>query len=287
MRAKPTAPGATGVLLDALAAHVDKVLDAHDDFGRRTRWRAKVDSPLEEESQRMKRHYGPGGDWRGEQARHAGEIASLFSLAAAQHLDAIRVLLENREVIFSLAPLSRSVLEITGHTFWLLDTAVHNSPRRRAARVVLAQIDDATRRVTAAKQVHHTDVEAYVKHLRRLRRDVVPSMFYPSEIEVDGSGRLTLCGEKVPRLGGSFKYIEAVTGVDWNTTGMYAYLSNASHPTYHVVRDAYVFDEVTGKGSFVADDARLPYLLTRAALMSFIRTWQINAKYRGLDAEEA
>jgi hypothetical protein len=72
------------------------------------------------------------------------------------------------------------------------------------------------------------------------------------------------------------------TWVDWNTPGVYAYLSNASHPTFHVVREAYEFDETTGKGAFVARDGRLPYKLTRSALMSFIRIWQINAKYRGL-----
>ena len=68
---------------------------------------------------------------------------------------------------------------------------------------------------------------------------------------------------------------------------MYSYLSNASHPTIHVVYDAYVYDEKADKGHFVAKDAQLPYLLTRAAIMSFVRIWQITAKYYGFDDSEA
>jgi hypothetical protein len=236
----------------------------------------------------MRRQFGPVGTdlWDGRDADRAAEIAALFGQLAAQHLDAIRVLLDAREVIFSLAPLTRSVLEITGHVYWLLDPAIHNRPRDRAARVLLARIDDATRRKTAAKYVTHPDLEQMVKRLRHLRREVLPRQFYPSEIE-NLDGGLRIRGQRVPELGESLRYIEQVTGVDWNTRGMYAYLSNASHPTYHVVRDVYEFDETTGAGAFVARDGRLPYLMTRAAIMSFVRCWQLNAKYRGLESDEA
>jgi hypothetical protein len=289
MRARPSAPGHVGEMLDALATHIDNVLDAHDDYGRRTRWEAAPGSPLEYEQSRMRRQMGPSGTaaWDGSDASLAAEIAALFGQLAAQHLDAIRVLLIEREVMFSLAPLTRAVLEIAGHVFWLLDIAIHESPRDRAARVLLARIDDATRRRTAAKPVAHPNLEEMTLSLRRLRREDLPAKFYPSEIEEDASGRIKIRGQDVPGLAKSLRYIEEVTGVDWNTPGMYAYLSNASHPTFHVVREAYEFDETTGKGAFVARDGRLPYKLTRSALMSFIRIWQINAKYRGLDAEEA
>jgi hypothetical protein len=288
VRAKPSATGHVGAVLDGLGAHIDKVLDAHDDFGQRTRWVAVDGSALEYERWLMARQFGPAGfdSWDGSEAPQAAEIAALFGQQAAQHLDAIRVLLHEREVMFSLAPLVRSILEITGHVFWLLDTSIHNNPRDRAARVLLARIDDATRQKTAAKYVDHPDLEQMVRNVQDLRRRVLTERFYPSEIE-DRDGRLRLRGQSLPGLGRSLSYVERVTGVDWNARGMYAYLSNASHPTFHVVREAYQYDETTGKGSFVARDGRLPYRMTRAAIMSFVRIWQVNARYRGLLDDEA
>lgn len=286
MRAKPVAVGRPADILDGLAGHIDKVLDAYDAFGKRTRWLASIDSPLEGERARLQRKMGPSGVWDGQEAVQAGEMGALFGQLAAQHLEAIRVLLISREVMFSLAPLTRSTLEVAGHVFWLLDTRIHDQPRDRAARVFLARLDDATRRVTAAKPVGHPHIETFVKRVQHLRDEFLPARFDASEIG-NRDGRITLRGQSSPGLGESLRYIEHVTGVDWNTSAMYSYLSNASHPTLHVVLDAYVYDEEARKGQFVAQDARLPYLLTRAALMSFVRVWQVTAAYHGLDYDEA
>lgn len=286
MRAKPIAGGHTADILDGLASHIDKVLDAYDAFGRRTRWTASHDSPLQDERVRLQRKMGSSGVWDGKEAGQAGEMSALFGQLAAQHLEAVRVLLISREVIFSLAPLCRSTLEVAGHVFWLLDTRLHGQPRDRAARVFLSRLDDATRRVTAAKPVGHPHLETFLRSVHDLREEFLPAHFYKSEI-VNQDGRITLRGQSSPGLAASLRYIEAVTGVDWNTSAMYAYLSNASHPSLHVVLDGYVYDEAEQKGQFVAKDARLPYLLTRAALMSFIRIWQVSAAYHGLDYGEA
>lgn len=282
MRAATVAEGHVAEILDGLAVHIDKCLDALDQFGSDTRWEEGEDSPLAYERKRMMKQYGPGGDWEGREARRAGEIASLFGQLTAQHLEAIRVLLIRREVLFSIAPLTRSILEVAGHVFWLLDPQIHNSPRDRAARVLLSQIDDATRRVTAAKHVKHPHTEEYVRRLQGLRRNDVPTHFYPTEVE-DLDGVIRLRKQSVPGLGDGIGYIEKVTGVEMNAKGMYSYLSNATHPTLHIVTDAYRYDQTSGKGQFVSTDARLPYLVTRAAIVCHLRTWQIAAKYFGLD----
>jgi hypothetical protein len=193
-------------------------------------------------------------------------------------------MLRSREVIFAPAPPARAILEIAGHVFWLLDPNVR-SVRVRAARSWTSELMDATRAKTAALAVAHPDAPKFGAAVRRLRRESIPEWFFPSEIEHKQGGKIILCKQEHPGIEASLEFISTATGVPWNTSGMYAYLSNASHPTLHVITDSlHVVDgEIKGFGH---DDVSLPYRITRMAIMCFIRSWQLTAAYYGLDQGE-
>ncbi len=71
---------------------------------------------------------------------------------------------------------------------------------------------------------------------------------------------------------------------DWQTRGMYAWLSNASHPTPAVAREMAV--PFGGAHRFALDDVTYPYRLVRAGMMTFLRGWQLLAGYLGVDQDE-
>ncbi|MGB3764522.1 MAG: hypothetical protein WA966_15010 [Ornithinimicrobium sp.] len=302
-------------ILDATANHVDKILDHYADFGFSTDWGPADVSLLRWEEGRLKRQIGPGTVktstywtgtakakrtvkttryWDSSAAGRAAESCLLMTSQSAQYLEALRVLLRDRQVIFAPVPLTRSIFEIAGYVAWLLDPNI-NSVRDRAARTTLAQISDATRAKAAATQLGHPNASKLGGAVHKLRQVEVPALFYPSEIQAEHQGpACPTCGARrktqfrlrdqhQPGLEESLTYITTATRSSWNTGGMYAYLSNASHPTPHVVYESLHRDSnglVTG---FAHDDVTLPYRVTRMAILSFLVCWRMCAGYRGLD----
>lgn len=121
MRARPKTTPAIDAVLDGLVGHIDKCLDAYEDFGRRTRWEAQPGAPVEYETGRLRRQMGPGRLWDGTEANRAAVITTLFTQQAAEHLEAVQSLIKARQVTFSVAPLTRSIVELCGHVYWLLE----------------------------------------------------------------------------------------------------------------------------------------------------------------------
>lgn len=284
MRPGPHVPASQALILDGLADHIDKVLDAFYDFGVRTKWESSPDSPLDSDRRRLRRQYGPNAYWTEEAANYAAGNGVLFTAVAGQHLEALRVVLRERHVVFPPATVSRPILEIAGHVFWLLDPNVV-SVRDRAARAWLARLHDATRQKTAALTVEHPDAPKLGGAVRNIRRKELPDRFYPSEIGEGDRGTIRLRGQSYPGLEEALEYIGKASGVPWNTSGMYSYLSNASHPTLHVIADS--LHETDGKPTgFGLEDVTLPYRISRMAIMCFVRCWQVTAAYHGLDHDE-
>ncbi|MEV4266635.1 hypothetical protein [Kribbella sp. NPDC049584] len=272
-------------MLDSLADHIDKILDRFYDFGVRSNWTETDDSPLVYERRWLSRHYGPDVYWDGSAANYAASSGVLFTAVSGQHLEGLRLLLRAREVIFAPAPPARSILEIAGHVFWLLDPRLQ-SLRDRAARTFLARLQDGTRRKTAALAVNHPQSPIFGGEVSDFRRRTIPSYFYASEIAPGPRGTIKLRGQSYPGLEEALGYIGEASEVPWNTSGMYAYLSNSSHPTLHVITDS--LDVVGGKiTGFGLEDVTLPYRIARMAIMCFVRCWQITAAYHGLDQREA
>lgn len=281
--ASPTTAAANAVL-DGLADHIDKVIDSYQAFGSRTAWRATDGSPVALEKLNLARKMGPGRQWDGDDASHAAASAVLFTNQAGMHLEGIADVLRARHVVVPPVTPTRAILELAGHVYWLLDPRLSTSLRRRAARVFLSRLDDATRAKTAAVAVGHPSAPRIGKAVRDRRRVTLPERFYPSEYVIEPGGDVVFKEDKAPGLAASLRYIEEISGVDWNTPAMYSILSNASHPTLHAV-----IEGLAPIRSAPLDfaDTRWPYNVVRAAIMGFVRSWAITAAYHGLDQEEA
>ena len=84
----------------------------------------------------------------------------LFLLAQADHLAVLRQIYSTRTgLMFGIGSPARSLLELSGYVYWLLHPDVE-SVRTRASRVLLSELNDATRERTAAK-----DLDAPAKDL--------------------------------------------------------------------------------------------------------------------------
>ena len=99
MRPPPATTARAAVVLDALADHIDKVLQAFNDFGVLTKWQPTDESPVEYEIAKLARNFGPGGPWDGADASHAAASAVLFTNQAGMHLEGIADLLRARHVV--------------------------------------------------------------------------------------------------------------------------------------------------------------------------------------------
>lgn len=288
-------------VLDGFADHINVLLDTqYDLMDGGHHWTPVAASPLEYARAAMKRHYGPGGDWDGAEAEQAGRLVTLLLGVAGQHLEGIRALLSSRHVVFSVAPLARCVVEAAGEAFWLAGGQLA-SPRDRAARVWMTRLHDATRRVTTAKAFDIQDtlegvphakkqvrnLEALVKDKDAIRKKVIPSRFYPSEIE-NREGELTLRGQQRPGLSGSLKFIAEALGVVDSYTPMYSFLSDATHPTpYAIVETLQPASEVhSDLHRFGSTDLRREYVTTRAAVVAYQQLWLLSTAYFGLDTAE-
>jgi len=271
-------------ILTALWEHIDRILLAYRLFGDDTRWAATDMSPVAREKHALTRQLGPAGLWDERDASHAAAEAVHFTNQAADYLRGIAALLRAVELDAPLAPVTRSLLELVGHVYWLLDPRLSDSMRDRAARVYLSRLGDVTRAKTAALAVKHPDAPRFGKAVRDLRRNTLNARFYPSEIEIGKSGAIRVRDQSTPGLAASLQYIEEVTGQTWNTEGMYAILSNSSHPTLYAA-----IEGLRDPNSIRLElaDTLWSYKLTRVAMLAFVRAWGITAAYHGLDHKQA
>ncbi|GAA2501389.1 hypothetical protein [Terrabacter carboxydivorans] len=274
-------------IVQALADHMVEILGAFRNFGRfDPKWAARDPSPFNDERALLQRQYGPHGSWSADAAEYAGDAALLFLLAQADHLTVLHQIYSSRAgLMFGVGPSARSLLEINGYVFWLLHPHL-DSIRTRAARSLLSQLNDASRERAAAKDLgaparHMSEVGERVNALK----EKVTQRFYPSEIQRDKSGRLILRGERHPGPGEALRHLSIAGAEEWNSRGAYSFLSNAAHPTLHVITDTIQTDGDGVPTRFGHADTQFHYRLARMAMAGFLYTWQITAAYRGLDQD--
>lgn len=278
---------ADAAVIKALADHMGKVLTDFRAVGETdSRWAIRESSPLNDERELLMRQYGPRGPWNDDAAEYVGDAALLFLLSQADHLVVLhQIYSAHAGLMFGLGPPARSLLEVNGYVFWLLHPDV-DSIRTRGARALLSQLNDASRVRAVAK-----DLDAPSQYLTELGERVnelkaqVAALFYPSEVARDKAGRLILRGEKHPGPGQVLRHLAVEGAEDWNSRGAYSFLSNAAHPTLHVIADTIQVDPDGVPTRFGHPDAQYQYRIARMAMAGFLRTWQITAAYRGLDQE--
>jgi len=273
------------VVIDALADHMGKILDALQTFGHEgSGWAIAESSPLNEHRQLMTRQFGPQGDWTDHAAGYLGDASLLFLLAQTDHLAVLKQIFTSYTgLMFGCGPPARSLLELNAYVFWMLHPDI-DSIRTRASRALLAELSDASRERTAAKDLDAPPhmLTALGERVRVLKAQVEVKL-YESEIDRDKSGRLILRGEKHPGPSEALQHLSVAGEEPWNTRGAYSFLSNATHPTLHVITDTIQPATNERPSQFGHPDAVYHYRLARMSMAGILKTWQLTAAYRGLD----
>jgi hypothetical protein len=288
-RPKAVVPPHAATALDGYVAVIDDLLDAKYAWIGHTQWKPMRESPYQNEKRLLERQYGPGGDWDGSDAQSALGVGSLFIELAGQHLEGIAALVRARQVIVPLAPLARSLFEACSRVAWILEplpprpSRVANIDiRKRAARITSIQLEDFTRAKTVSIALQHETAPKWGGAVRKLRRDQIPGRFWPSEIE-DRGGTLILCGQQLPGFRDGAEHFERIHGVEWKATGLYDYLSNASHPTPTTIFEITASDAL-GSRRFAIEDATYPCRLCQMSTIALLHTWELVAEYIGQPA---
>lgn len=276
--------------MDSWADHIDDLLEMQwEMMADGHRWGPHPDSPLEKVRSRLQRHYGPGGDWDGSEAEWAGQLVTLHLAVAGQHLEGIRALLTSRQVIIPMAPLARAIVEAAGRAFWILDTQ-HSSVRRLSARLWMIRLDDATRRVRTAKgwgpQSNQNAIEQLVREKNRIRKKAIPGRFYGSEIS-STDGNLIVCQQEIPGFSASVNYVARGMQLSEDLhTPMYAYLSDAAHPTPYSAFEMLQPGEGEDDLWKWSSDMRREFMIWQSAVHAFQQLWLLATAYYGHDQGE-
>lgn len=214
----------------------------------------------------------------------AGIDAAQMIDAAAQHLLALKVLLDNKTLVLAPWPLARAAAEHVAHAAWLLEpgiTAEARIARRWMARLAAAyryRWMVAARKATRAEQTKaKNNREAIRAHLVQRFPDAITEWTSPSEEPLPP---WTIAGEQYPTLGKQSKLIEkfGVNGV----AGLYDTLSLVSHPnpmtlTMHVVRN-----DAGGRVAYRVDAAQWISIIRGACMLTCAAAYAIGG-YFGAD----
>lgn len=277
----PVVDASDRLVLDAMADYYEEVLAY---LATRASGDPLARSPYSQEARQLARQFGPGGTWSNEDVEMAFTFSMLSMSFSFQFLAGLRALLRSGDVIISPAPLTRAAMENCARVWWLLDPRLHapGGIRKRSARVFLANLDDLTRQKTVALAADLPTAPRMGAAVKEWRTQELKSRFYPSEI-VDASGRLTICGERLPGFSDSMKVLEEAGKSD-SASLAYDVLSNASHPTPHVLASMLTrHDETPGAWQLHLPDATYPYRLARAAVIHHLNASILIDQYKGAE----
>jgi len=173
---------------------------------------------------------GPDGPWRENEAQLPLVVANVFGLAASEHVAALAALFDSGEVIFSTAPLVRAVVEHVSHALWVMDNEIVERPR--VARATLELIEGARQSRNTAARLGSPGNHRFAQE-HDFQMEQVQRRFWPEEQARDDRGRLVLVGQRLPTMEEAVKRSGEM--LSWPTSGVYDYLANASHPTFHTI----------------------------------------------------
>jgi hypothetical protein len=235
---------------------------------------AAKDSPFKQSCRLANRQYGPSGNWDESWVQTATFHSEVYLLAASQHLTGIAALLRAREVAFPIAPLARSISELSARIVWLLD---HRSLgiRQRCARAVLDYVDSTLREKQAAVAFQHRQASMIGQKYHYVRKVLPAQLFDPSEIVISPSGTLILSKQRL--LGPSQMVEESGRIVDSpEAKSTYDFLSAHVHPTIFAIAEM-LHTEIDGevlRHEVRIEDADFPTKLTLNAVADFQRAWR-------------
>jgi hypothetical protein len=221
--------------LDALAGLLQRSRQEwYGVSGNRALWTPTDGSYAAREWQHIeKNESGSSGPWSAADAQLPLDVASLYGVAAAELVGGLAALYEAGEVVFSAAPLVRSVLEHYARAAWLLDIEI--GPRQRVARAWLEILEGARQAKNTAARLGVSESARRARVYDELRTKA-RTAFSPGEVLESRASVTAIAGEKrldqKKRLG----RVKSIDG-DTRSAGVLNYLANASHPTEYAIRE--------------------------------------------------
>ncbi|MGW6335028.1 hypothetical protein [Nocardia rhamnosiphila] len=207
--------------------------------------------------------------------------------AAAQHMHALKALMDTRTVALTPWPIARAIAEHVAHAGWLLEPDI--APEARMARLWMARLAGAQRArwLAQARKLPNAKVKEFKKVRDNVRQQVLQR--FP-DTELDWSDPANpppwvIAGETFPGLGQQVRALSA-HGVD-NVAGLYDTLSLFSHPNLMALSAQSVS---TNLGSHVvvryrADVDDLESLVTGASSLVYLAA-QAACDYLGCASDE-
>lgn len=251
-------------------------------------------SPAARSAQFAERKYGPSGSWSGDLVHRITVRALIYQSGAQQYLDTMHSLVQHHPYGLGLGPIVRSMAEICGKVCWLLDPqlTMKEGCRPRVARLLLDELDDATRRKTLAAALMHPDRAAAGDDYRSARDQVVrPGLFFESEIDVSSKdGRVRLRDQSLPSPSILMDIAAEALRSSNDVDGVYGYLSSMTHPTFFAFVESFPLLD--------RNEDELPYMMARPdalfvaklvslGAVSFYDTWRVIAGWLETDFHES
>jgi hypothetical protein len=181
------------------------------------------------------RNRGPRGQWTDDMAQRLSELTAVYLVGSRNYLTSLLTLVKGNPSGPGLVPIVRSISEAGGKSAWLLDNRIGlaSHARERVARLLLDELDDASRRKTLGVGLQHPDRAIYGDKFREAKEAIGrPNYFWGTEIERDEKGTLTVRKQTLPGL---TQLIELAAQIhdpsDITAKHVYGYLSALSHPT--------------------------------------------------------
>lgn len=279
---------ATVALLDDLAAECHALVLAWHKFGRRLGEPRSATAPAirDEEFVVAAAPHAPAG-----LGAAPGACSGLYVSAIGQHLKAVAVLLEAREVTVSVWPLVRAELEVAGRVGWILDPGVEGAPvngMQRVARFYIESLSSLQRARFTAKRTRNT---SEVRRLKKARTELVAeieSNFSDCSLPMDDQKLIEgwrVGSEVNVGLGmAADNFARARFG---DARGMYDIQSDFSHPSLYHLRHATRHVDIGGmlELHYEIEAGTIEWQVQVACLVLYAAAHYL-ASYYGLEGQE-
>lgn len=205
-------------------------------------WQPVSGSYASWEHERALLEHGPAGPWGEQEAGLPLHVATIFGLAAAEHLGGLAALYRAHEVVFPVGPVVRSIVEHATRGTWLLDNEILPAdeqeavPRRRVARAWLELIEGTHQSQNTAAAFRAKGSHLWAKDFEDAKRDT-REKFHPSEIVESKKSVTKLADEERLNAAKVLERATAIAGAAGSGSGALDYLANQSHPTYTTIRE--------------------------------------------------
>jgi hypothetical protein len=220
-----------------------------------------------------------------------GVHAGLYVSSIGQHLKAVSVLLDAREVTVPLWPLVRAELEVAGRVGWILDPGDEGAAvngMQRVARFYIESLSSIQRARYTAKRTRRASEAKLLKEARTKLVAEIEGVFPHFEVPMDDLKLIegwTIGSEENVGLGlAADNFARARLG---GGRGMYDIQSDFSHPSLYHLGRATRYVDIGGMVElrYEIESATIEWQVQVACLVLYAAAHHL-AGYYGLDGQE-